>query len=66
MENYTPVLPVLDNGALVTTKQDSAEHGYGTKSIRNIAELYGGTANYFVEDHIFYLVASFPCKEGTK
>ena len=66
VENYTPVLPVLDNGALVTTKQDSAEHGYGTKSIRNIAELYGGTANYFVEDHIFYLVASFPCKEETK
>lgn len=63
MENYTPVMPVLDNGTLVTTKHDSAEHGYGTRSIRNIAEQYGGTADYFVEDHIFYLLVNFPCEE---
>lgn len=63
VENYTPLLPVLDNGALVTTKQDSAEHGYGTRSIQSIAEQYGGTANYFVEDQIFYLLVNFPCEK---
>ena len=62
-ENYTPVLPVLHNGAPVTTKPDAPDHGYGIKSIQNIAELYGGTADFFVEDNIFYLVVTFPYSE---
>lgn len=63
MENYTPAPPVLENGVLVSTKQDTSEHGYGIKSIKNISELYGGTADYFVEDEIFYLLVTFPCGE---
>lgn len=61
VENYTPVLPVVRHGALVTTKQDAASHGYGTKSIKNIAELYGGTADYFVEEEVFCLLITIPC-----
>ncbi|WP_294517621.1 GHKL domain-containing protein [uncultured Pseudoflavonifractor sp.] len=61
VENYTPVPPVVRDGALVTTKQDAASHGYGTKSIKSIAELYGGTADYFVEEEIFYLLITIPC-----
>lgn len=60
IENYTPAPPVLCDGALVTTKKDSSEHGYGMKSIKNIAELYGGTADYFVEDEIFCLLVTLP------
>lgn len=63
IENYTPAPPVLRDGALVTTKQDAAGHGYGMKSIKNIAELYGGTADYFVEDEVFYLLVTIPCVE---
>lgn len=61
IENYTPGPPVLRDGVLVTTKQDASGHGYGMKSIKNIAELYGGTADYFVEDGIFYLLVTLPC-----
>lgn len=60
IENYTPAPPVLRNGALVTTKQAPSGHGYGMKSIKSIAESYGGTAEYFVEDEIFYLLATIP------
>ncbi|WP_294547568.1 GHKL domain-containing protein [uncultured Pseudoflavonifractor sp.] len=61
VENYTPAPPVVRDGALVTTKQDAGSHGYGTKSIKNIAELYGGTADYFVEDEVFCLLITIPC-----
>ncbi len=63
MENYTPAPPVQENGILISTKQDAAEHGYGMKSIKNIAELYGGTADYFVEDEIFCLLVTLPYEE---
>lgn len=64
IENYTPTPPALRDGVLVTTKEDASGHGYGMKSIKNIAELYGGTADYFVEDEIFYLLVTLPCIEA--
>lgn len=64
VENYTPGPPVLRDGVLVTTKLDAAGHGYGVKSIKNIAELYGGTADYFVEDEIFCLLVTLPRVEA--
>ncbi len=39
-----------ENNKLNTTKQDSAEHGFGVKSIRLIAQKYSGTVNYFEEN----------------
>ena len=39
VQNYTPAPPMLRDGAIVTTKQDTEEHGYGIKSIKSIAEL---------------------------
>ena len=59
-ENYTPAEPVVENGALVTTKEDSESHGYGMRSIKGVAEKYGGTAEFFVRDHVFYLVVALP------
>lgn len=58
VENYTPEEPVVENGALVTTKDDASSHGFGVKSIKGIAEKYGGTAEFFVRDHVFYLVVA--------
>lgn len=60
IENYTPAQPVLHDGVLMTTKRDASGHGYGMKSIKNIAELYGGMADYFVEDEVFCLLITFP------
>ena len=53
-------MPVVENGALVTTKEDSESHGYGMRSIKGVAEKYGGTAEFFVRDHVFYLVVALP------
>ena len=43
VQNYTPAPPTLRDGAIVTTKQNTEEHGYGIKSIKSIAEQYGAT-----------------------
>lgn len=63
VENYTPAEPVVRDGSLVTTKADSESHGYGMKSIRSVAEAYGGSAEFFVEDHLFCLVVTIPTAE---
>lgn len=60
IENYTPDDPVVKDGELLTTKEDSAGHGYGMKSIRNVADMYGGSAEFFVEEHLFRLVVTLP------
>ena len=60
VENYTPEDPTVENGELVTTKDDAKSHGFGVKSIRGVAEKYGGTAEFFVRDHVFYLVVALP------
>ena len=60
VENYTPADPVVEDGSLVTSKDDAANHGFGVKSIKGIAEKYGGTAEFFVRDHVFYLVVALP------
>ena len=63
IENYTPAQLVQRNGEYVTTKENPSGHGYGLKSIRNIAGLYSGTADCFVEDSVFCLLVTFPCAE---
>ena len=60
VENYTPADPVVRDGSLQTTKADVSNHGYGVKSIRNVAETYGGSADFFVMDHVFFLVVTMP------
>ena len=60
VENYTPEDPTVENGELVTTKDDAKSHGFGVKSIRGVAEKYGGTAEFFVRYHVFYLVVALP------
>ncbi|MBE6845649.1 MAG: GHKL domain-containing protein [Ruminococcus sp.] len=41
------------NKALKTTKKDTENHGFGVKSIRTIAEKYGGVVNYYQERNMF-------------
>lgn len=42
-----------ENAALATTKPNSELHGFGTKSIRQIAEKYDGNVRYFQEGDMF-------------
>lgn len=50
----------LVNGVPETGKADSSRHGYGIKSIRYIAEMYGGQTEISTEENIFFLTVRFP------
>lgn len=45
----------ISNGMICTTKDNPSEHGYGLKSIKYIAEKYGGTVKVSCADQIFQL-----------
>ncbi|MFT8356357.1 MAG: GHKL domain-containing protein [Bifidobacterium aquikefiri] len=47
-------------GNLQTTKHDKDKHGYGMKSIRHIAEKYGGEISVHAQDHWFVLSIVIP------
>ncbi len=50
----------LVDGLPSTGKEDAARHGFGTKSIRYIAEQYGGKLEIKTQDNMFFLQVSFP------
>lgn len=51
--NSVPDNVLGENAALETTKRNADLHGFGTKSIRQIAEKYDGNVRYFQEGDIF-------------
>ena len=62
--NYTDIEKLeLYGGVPRTTKKDKCEHGFGVKSMKNIAEIYGGTIRFYVEDHNFVMIAMIPVPE---
>ncbi|MBQ3754788.1 MAG: sensor histidine kinase [Clostridia bacterium] len=60
VENYceTP-LKFRANGLPETTKEDNGYHGFGTKSIKTIAQKYGGDASFERRDDLFVVTAIF-------
>lgn len=46
IENTAPENALENNKQLATTKDDTARHGYGVKSIRSIAEKYNGMVDF--------------------
>ena len=63
--NYCENLPELgEKGLPRTTKPDREGHGYGLKSIRSIAEKYGGTMTVEAKDSWFTLSVLLPMHEG--
>ncbi len=59
LENYSSVEPRFKNGLPLTTKGDKAHHGFGTQSMRYIAEKYGGTLKMSYDDKYFILDVLF-------
>ncbi len=51
-----------DNPALETSKSHKAVHGFGTKSIKSIAEKYNGNADFY-EDGLTFICRVQLCKE---
>lgn len=71
IQNYTDnkIVPIKDNQGntfIKTSKEDPLFHGFGMRSMENIAEKYGGNINFEISDGIFYLYALFVDKEVAK
>ena len=60
LRNYCDHAPEFKNGLPMTTKSDKNDHGYGTRSIREIAEKYNGQMSAKVEQNIFTLNILLP------
>lgn len=58
--NYFDKELKFENGMPVTSKNDRDYHGFGLKSIRTIAEGYGGNVSALAEDNIFTLNILLP------
>ncbi len=57
---YDGAAPVETDGGFVTSKTDGGLHGYGTKSLRMIAERYGGACSFDPADGIFRVSVLLP------
>ena len=60
LRNYCDHALNFEQGLPVTTKAQKEEHGYGTRSIREIAEKYNGQMSVKVEQNIFTLNIMLP------
>ncbi len=63
--NYYEGKISFDDGLPVTSKEESAEHGFGLKSIRLLAKKYDGLLDFSCEDNIFLLKLVFPVRKTT-
>lgn len=59
-ENYCDTPLQFEDGTPRTTKGDWGYHGYGVKSIRSIAEKYGGSMTIRTQDNWFRLCILLP------
>ena len=62
-ENYYESSLYMDHEMPQTTKKNKAYHGYGLKSIYQVAEKYDGTAVIDTQDHWFQLNVLLPIPE---
>lgn len=67
-ENYFEgELKISDNGLPQTTKRDTDYHGFGLKSVKAVAEKYGGSVSVVCEDDTFRINVLLPIpSEGQK
>lgn len=56
----------IKNGEIQTSKSDYDNHGYGIKSMKDIAAHYGGEVNISLNDEIFSLMIILPLGEADK
>lgn len=60
LRNTFGVAPRIRDGHPVSIKRDRENHGFGLKSIRYVAEKYGGEVSCRVEGQEFVLTMLFP------
>ncbi len=59
-DNYCEQAPTFINGLPMTTKKDTANHGYGLKSIKYTTEKYNGNMTISYEENWFTVKILFP------
>jgi len=59
-ENYFSGKLIFEEGLPVTAKGDQTHHGFGTRSIRMLAEKYGGDFKISIQDNVFSLSIILP------
>ena len=64
IENFCPADTKFSDGLPVTTKNDSALHGYGTRSIRGICEKYRGECRMYIREKTFITELLLPIPTG--
>ena len=64
VENYFSRRPRFEGGLPLTTKADGLNHGFGVRSMRQIAERYGGSLHTGIENGVFYLNVLLAMPEG--
>lgn len=64
--NYTSRKVQIKNGLPLTVKADVEEHGFGTRSMKNVVEKYGGQITFYQEGDIFSMTAVIPIPETEK
>lgn len=67
VENYFERELIYENGELVTNKEKRQHHGFGLRSIMEIAQRYGGLASVQTEDQVFKLTVTLidPCASAS-
>ena len=63
VSNYYQLDLTFDGALPVTTKPDKEYHGYGIKSMRYLAEKYGGTLSIQAQNGIFKLIIMLPVQK---
>lgn len=63
IRNYCETEIKIKNGFPVTTKRDAGNHGFGIKSISYAVKKYGGTMQFGVKDHFFFIRILIPKEE---
>ena len=61
--NYVTRKVAIMEGMPLTEKEDTENHGFGAKSMRNIVEAYGGQISFYQEGDTFTMLAAIPVKE---
>ncbi len=63
VENYYEGTILLKDGVPITSKADAGNHGIGVKSIRTLAQKYGGVIEISTEDQTFLLQILIPLSD---
>lgn len=54
VKNSVGVAKTDADNNLISLKNDTSDHGYGTKIIKNIIKIYKGSYDFYIENNMFY------------